>query len=99
MNEQALQDAYNLFSSSGYSGSLEDFMKLISTNENALNDSYSLFKNAGYNGSAEDYSTLVGVKKKTKAKKIYWMWKVVHQMWTILVWTLQRLSKTHQYTP
>ena len=40
MNDQALNDAYNLFSSQGYKGSIDEFKSLISSNGNALNDAH-----------------------------------------------------------
>ena len=61
MNEQALQDAYNLFVSNGYQKSIDDFKKLIVANPDALNDSYNLFKSQGYNKSIDDYKNLLGV--------------------------------------
>ena len=61
MNEQALQDAYNLFVSNGYQKSIDDFKKLIAANPDALNDSYNLFKSQGYNKSIDDYKNLLGV--------------------------------------
>ena len=64
MNEQALQDAYELFTAEGYEGSLQDFVNLINSNPNALQDSYDLFKEEGYTKPIEDYQVLVGVKKK-----------------------------------
>ena len=68
MNEEALQDAYQLFAEGGYAGTLEDFTSLISTNPEALNDSFALFAEAGYNGSVEDFSLLMGVKKKDESE-------------------------------
>ena len=44
MNEKAIQDAYKMFKSRGYNGSIDDYKQLISTNGNALNDSYKIFK-------------------------------------------------------
>ena len=64
MNEQALQDAYTLFTSKGYNGTIEEFKVLIETNDNALQDSFTLFKSKGYNQDIESYKTLIGVKKK-----------------------------------
>jgi hypothetical protein len=61
MNEQAIQDAYNLFVQTGYKGDINAFSNLIKTNPNALNDSYNLFTENGYNGGYDDYKTLVGV--------------------------------------
>ena len=64
MNEEALQDAYRLFSNGGYSGSVEEFKVLIDSNPEALNDSYKLFRGGGYSGDFEAYKTLIGQKKK-----------------------------------
>lgn len=64
MNEEALQDAYKLFSNGGYSGTLEEFQALINSNEDALNDSFQLFSSGGYTGDFNAYKTLIGVKKK-----------------------------------
>ncbi len=61
MNEQAIQDAYNLFVQQGYGKSINDFKTLIATNPNALNDSYNLFTQQGYGKSIEDYKALMGV--------------------------------------
>ena len=33
MNEQALNDAYQLFTGAGYTGSKDDFLTLINSNE------------------------------------------------------------------
>ena len=69
MNEQAIQDAYILFKSKGYTKSIDDFKTLISTNPNALNDSYVLFKSKGYNKSIDDFSTLMGLGLDVNSKK------------------------------
>ena len=61
MNEEALQDSFNLFTSNGYNGSLEDYKELITSNNEAFNDSYNLFTSNGYNGTKNDFSTLIGV--------------------------------------
>ena len=61
MNEQAIQDAYNLFVQQGYGKSIDEFKKLIATNPNALNDSYNLFKSQGYNKSVDEYKSLMGL--------------------------------------
>jgi hypothetical protein len=68
MNEEAIQDAYNLFTDAGYDGTIEEYQELISTNRDAFSDSFALFSQAGYNGSADDFTTLIGVKKKTYQK-------------------------------
>ena len=64
MNEQAINDAYSLFKSKGYNGSLDEFVQLISSNQDALNDAYSLFTSGGYNGDIAEFSELIGLKKK-----------------------------------
>ena len=68
MNEQALQDAYSLFSQKGYNGSFDEFVELIYSNPDALGDSYTLFTEVGYAGSFEDFSSLMGVKKKDETE-------------------------------
>ena len=60
MNE-ALETAYTFFTEQGYTGSIEDFVDLISKNSDALDLSYTLFTEEGYAGSFEDFSTLMGV--------------------------------------
>ena len=70
MNEQALRDAYELFSQGGYNGSFEKFVELITNNPDALSDSYTLFTENGYAGTLDDFSGLMGVKKKKKRKSI-----------------------------
>jgi hypothetical protein len=67
MNEQAIQDAYNLFVQKGYKGDVNAFSNLIKTNPNALNDSYNLFVEGGYSKSYDDYKTLVGVNQAQSA--------------------------------
>ena len=69
MNEQAIQDAYNLFVQQGYGKSIDDFKSLIATNPNALNDSYNLFTQQGYGKSIEDYKALMGLGAQPDLKK------------------------------
>jgi hypothetical protein len=69
MNEQALQDSYNLFVQQGYNKSIDDFKQLIATNPEALNDSYALFQEEGYNKSIDDYKNLMGVGAQPTLKK------------------------------
>lgn len=69
MNEQAIQDSYNLFVQQGYKKSIDDFKQLISTNPDALNDSFGLFQQEGYNKSIEDYKKLMGVGAQPTLKK------------------------------
>ena len=61
MNEEALNDAYQYFTSTGYDGSIQDFSNLLKSNEEAFNDSFDYFKNTGYNGDKSKFSTLLGV--------------------------------------
>lgn len=61
MNEEALNDSFNLFAKNGYNGTIEDYQELIRTEKDALNDSYNLFKGNGYSGSASDFSSLIGM--------------------------------------
>ena len=68
-NEQALKDAYILFSQAGYNGSFEKFVELITNNPDALSDSYTLFTENGYTGTLDDFSGLMGVKKKLDSFK------------------------------
>ena len=69
MNEQAIQDAYNLFVSNGYQKSLNDFKKLIASNPQALQDSYNLFVSNGYQKPIDDYKVLMGVGAPAPVKK------------------------------
>ena len=59
MNNEALNHAYDLFSNDGYSGSIEDFSNLLSTNEDAVNHTYSLFQNDGYTNTIDEFKNLV----------------------------------------
>ncbi len=68
-NEQALKDAYVLFSQAGYNGSFEKFVELITNNPDALSLSYTLFTENGYTGTLDDFSGLMGVKKKLDSFK------------------------------
>ena len=61
MNDQAIQDSYELFTRGGYDKSIDEFKSLISSNQQALQDSYELFTRGGYNKSIEDYKVLMGL--------------------------------------
>ena len=61
MNEQAVNDAYQMFSQGGYTGDIDNFKQLIAVNPNALNDSYEIFKSGGYSGEINDFKTLMGI--------------------------------------
>ena len=62
MNQQALNDAYKLFTNSGYNKSIDEFQILLSENPKALADSYALFTKAGYTGNEDSYKELLGLK-------------------------------------
>lgn len=59
MNEQALNYSYELFKKDGYTGTIDQYKQLISSNKEALDYSYSLFKSDGYSGSINDFSSLI----------------------------------------
>jgi hypothetical protein len=61
MNEEAIQDSYDVFVSQGYTKSIDEYKKLIATNPEALNDSYKAFASQGYNKSIDDYKKLMGL--------------------------------------
>ena len=61
MDEQAFQDLYKAFTSTGYNGSPADFTTLMSTNTEAFKDGYKKFTSTGYNGNEDDFAELIGV--------------------------------------
>ena len=69
MNEQAIQDAYNLSVSNGYKKSLNEFKTLIASNPQALQDSYNLFVSNGYQKPIDDYKSLMGIGAAAPVKK------------------------------
>jgi len=69
MNEQALNDAYKLFSSKGYSGDINQFKSLMASNGNALNDAHKLFSSKGYSGDVNQFKSLIGVGGQSQVKK------------------------------
>lgn len=71
MNEEALKYAHELFTKDGYSGSLDDYKKLIETNKEALDYSYKLFKKDGYTDNFDTFQGLLGVKKKELESVLY----------------------------
>lgn len=83
MNEEAIKDAYGLFTNTGYNGSYEDFKQLIQSNPEARADAYGLFTSTGYNGSQQDFDQLMGVggpvpvKKKEEPTVLPWNQKPV----------------------
>lgn len=68
MNEQAIQDAYNLFVDNGYGKSIDEFKELMKTNPNALDDMYKLFVDQGYRKAKDDFSVLMGASEPVKKK-------------------------------
>ena len=61
MNEEAIQDAYTLFTEGGYNGNIDDYKQLISTNSEAFSDSYAMFSKGGYTGSDKEFKGLMGI--------------------------------------
>ena len=61
MNEEALQDAYNLFVQTGYNKDINAFKQLISSNPEALQDAFNLFVQTGYNQNIDSFKGLMGV--------------------------------------
>lgn len=70
MNEEAIQDSYNVFVSQGYTKSIDDYKKLIATNPEALNDSYKAFVSQGYGKSIDEYKKLMGVGSQSKEEPL-----------------------------
>ena len=70
MNEQAINDAYKLFSNAGWSGDVNQFLSLINSNSNALSDAYQLFTKQGYNKDENEFSKLMGLEKTEGAKDV-----------------------------
>lgn len=60
----ALQNAYELAKSQGYSKDINAFKSLISTNDEALNRIYSSVQEKGYSKDIESFKTLLNLKKK-----------------------------------
>ena len=69
MNPQAINDAYKLFASKGYTGSQDEFVSLISSNQNAFNDAFTLFSSKGYSGGEDGFKSLMGVAQDTPSIK------------------------------
>tara|TARA_R110000803_G_scaffold78075_2_gene143096 strand:- start:6867 stop:15596 length:8730 start_codon:yes stop_codon:yes gene_type:complete len=66
MDEEALQDAYTLFTGNGYSKSIDEFKNLVSTNPKALKDAHTLFAKKGYKGDEKAFATLIGANGEEK---------------------------------
>tara|TARA_R110000803_G_scaffold56959_4_gene114684 strand:- start:2167 stop:11805 length:9639 start_codon:yes stop_codon:yes gene_type:complete len=61
MNEEAIKDAYDLFVSTGYRQTIEEFKVLLHNEDGAVTDAYKLFVSTGYRQSKEDFKNLMGV--------------------------------------
>jgi hypothetical protein len=70
MNEEAIQDSYDVFVSQGYTKSIDEYKKLISSNPDALNDSYKAFVGQGYGKSINDYKALMGIGQQPIAAQV-----------------------------
>ena len=68
VDNEAIKEAYGLFTNDGYEGSITDFSTLISTDNEALDYAYELFTKDGYNGSVEHFGELMGKSKPGKTK-------------------------------
>jgi len=64
MNEKAVQDAYNIATQNGYTGTQEEFVNLLNTNAEAKSTIFDLFGKQGYSGQLSDFEILLGLKKK-----------------------------------
>jgi hypothetical protein len=63
MNEEALNDAWNLSLAKGFKGSKEDFTKLLQSNSDFFNLSFETFKEKDFDGDEEAYSNLLGIQR------------------------------------
>ena len=64
MNEEALQELFNIAKGDGYQDTFEDFKVLMSSNDDALNTMYKLAKDNGYTDDTDQFKTLVGFAEK-----------------------------------
>ena len=69
MNEQAIQDSYNIFVKQGYTKSIDDYKQLLASNQNAVQDSYNAFVKEGYSKSIDEYKSLMGIGTQPEVKK------------------------------
>ena len=63
MEEDALQDAWNLSLANGFKGGKEDFTKLLQSNSDFFNLSFNTFKEKDFDGDEEAYSNLLGIQR------------------------------------
>lgn len=66
MNEEAFNDLYKEFVSTGYNGSPDDFKILLETNPEAFQDGFSSFTSTGYKGTKQDFAELIGISFSTE---------------------------------
>lgn len=64
MNPEVLEDLYKRATSKGYSKSIEEFTKLISSNQEVLDDNFDYVKTKGYSKDISQFSKLVGFGEK-----------------------------------
>jgi len=69
MNDQAINDAYELFVENGYTKSKDEFKVLMKSNSNARKDAFDLFVENGYTKGEDNFSTLMGVTDPPVKKK------------------------------
>ena len=63
MEEDALQDAWNLSLANGFKGGKKDFTKLLQSNSDFFNLSFETFKAKDFDGDEEAYSNLLGIQR------------------------------------
>ena len=98
MNEEAIQQAYDVFKSRGYNGSIDDYKQLISTNGNALKQTYDIFKQGGYNEDINSFKNLIGIgsiKKKVNPKMGVQLRPLVHWNYRSLKTILMAIASLH----
>jgi len=70
MNEEAFEYAYSLFTQDGYTGTIDDYRSLVSSDTDAVSHSYELFKKDKYSGSREDFEQLLKPEKKNQVDTV-----------------------------
>ena len=87
MNEEYLQNLHNHL---GIEDDYDTWVSSVKDNEEYLRG---LHKHIGVTDTYENWNSAIfgGVKKKTN-QTLLWMGKVVHQMWKMVVWPLQRFQ-------
>ena len=64
MNEEALEELFNIAKKDGYQDTFENFKSLMSSNDKALNTMYELAKDNGYEDDTDNFKALVGFAEK-----------------------------------